>query len=217
MRYAVVAAVLLVTAAAVAVAVARGGPSPEPGEPAAGPATGASSPAASTSTRAELDLSDLPIARAPFCPLVDDDEVSEALDADIDGTDSYEPGDTVRVAPGVRDVAHEYSCSFEGSGAEARVWVFAAPVSTPRARGLVRELRGEQGCEAAPTGTTYGTPGLTRVCTGDGEVGASLRGLFGDTWVTCEVTDRGGPGDVEAVESRAEQWCVHVATTLGAR
>jgi len=35
--------------------------------------------------------------------------------------------------------------------------------------------------------------------------------------VTCEVTDRGGPGDVEAVESRAEQWCVHVATTLGAR
>ena len=172
MRYAVVAAVLLVTAAVVAVAVARGGPSPEPGEPAAGPATGASSPAASTSTRAELDLSDLPIARAPFCPLVDDDEVSEALDADIDGTDSYEQRrHRSGSPPGCATSSHEYSCSFEGSGAEARVWVFAARCRRPRARGLVRELRGEHAaaCRRRP-GTTYGTPGLTRVCTGSGAV-----------------------------------------------
>jgi hypothetical protein len=217
MRYAVVAAVLLVTAAVVAVAVVRGGPTPTPAEPAAGPATGAASPDPSGSTAAEIDVSDLPIARAPFCPLVDDDEVSDALDGDIDGTDSYEPGDTVRVAPGVRDVAHEHSCSFEGSGAEARVWVFAAPVSTAQARGLVRDLRGEQGCKATPTGTTYGTPGLTRVCTGGGEVEASLRGLFGDTWLSCQVTDQGDAVDARAVESRAGRWCVHVATTLGAR
>jgi len=44
----------------------------------------------------------------------------------------------------------------------------------------------------------------------------TLRGLFGDAWMSCELAV---PGRAPASETqrRGEQWCLRVATTLGAR
>jgi hypothetical protein len=59
---------------------------------------------------------------------------------------------------------------------------------------------------------------------GAGDVGAvtvraRLAGLFGDTWVGCQVaqpSDR-PQGDRAAVAQRAQQWCTEVVTAMSAR
>jgi hypothetical protein len=217
---AAVTAAVAVLAGAVATVVLLDEPTGE-----ADPTLASQAPSASPVTGAEpveLDVSRLPIPRAPFCGDLDAAEVGRALDGDIEDASAYGTGDTVRVAPGVRDVAHEYGCRFSGPDAEARVWVFAAPVTRAEARRLVREARAVDGCREIRTGTAYGRPGVTRLCrdgegSGDGdenEVEVGARGLFGDAWLSCQVTatDRA----VE-VTRRAERWCVHVATELAAR
>jgi hypothetical protein len=42
----------------------------------------------------------------------------------------------------------------------------------------------------------------------------TLRGLFGSAWLSCQLTSA---DPASQVEQRATQWCVTVATTLGAR
>jgi hypothetical protein len=43
------------------------------------------------------------------------------------------------------------------------------------------------------------------------------RGLFGDAWLSCQLSAP-GPGTTDAVTvRRAQEWCVRLATTLGAR
>jgi hypothetical protein len=163
---------------------------------------------------ADLDLSNVPLPRSPFCALVDDEEVGVALGSRARDSEAYGVGDRVELADGVRDVSDEYSCTWTGAGgAEARAWVFAPAVSPRQARAWAADAREQDGCEDLAGRTTYGRPGLTRVCADAGTVTASLRGLFGDAWLTCEVSDRAAADDVRA---RAEQWCVHVATTIGA-
>lgn len=169
-----------------------------------------------TGTRAPLDLSKLPIARALPCEAVDDPALTTALDAQPTGSTSYVSGDRVELAPGVTDTAHEDLCGFEAPDAQARVWVFAAPVSTPQARRIVRDVRASPRCSFPADATGFGTPGLTSVCTRGGTVTATLRGLFGDAWLSCELAVS-GPAGADAVRDRADRWCVHVATTLGAR
>lgn len=164
-----------------------------------------------------LDLSNLPLPRSPFCALVDDDRVPVALGAPVEEADAYGVGDEVELPGGGRDVSDEFGCTWTGSGAEARAWVFSPAVSKRQARAWAADAREQDGCDYLPDRTTYGRPGLTRVCTDDGTVTASLRGLFGDAWLTCEVSDdEAGPAGEDDVRSRAEQWCVHVATTVGA-
>lgn len=202
-------ALLALTAGAVAVGLLVAGAPEDPARRADAPDPTASAPA-----KVELDVSRLPIPREPFCADLDDPEVPLALAAPVDDGSSWESGDTVLLAPGLRDVAHEFGCRFVGADAEARVWVFAAPVSVAEARRLVREARSADGCRVLRSGTAYGRPGLTRACSDGGEVEVSARGLFGDTWLTCQLTDGADRGEVTR---RAERWCVHVATTLGAR
>ncbi len=210
-------ALVAVTGAAVTTAALLFGPSA--GEPPAensGP-----SPSPGTSKR-PLDLSNLPVARSLACESLHDRELVDALGDEVVDRVDYTSGDTIEIAPGVTDVAHEDGCIYSAVGAEARVWVFAAPVGTPEARRLVREARGVRGCTFPGDGTGFGTPGLTSVCRVrplEGEpaaVAATLRGLFGDAWLSCQIS---GPSseDPDAVRQRADQWCVHVATTLGAR
>jgi hypothetical protein len=169
-----------------------------------------------TPTRAPLDLSNLPVTRTLTCDAVDDAALATALDGAPTGATSYVSGDRAEVAPGVTDTAHEDLCGFESPRAEARVWVFAAPVSTPQARRLVRGVRSTPRCTFPADDTGFGTPGLTSVCTRGETVVATLRGLFGDAWLSCELSVSGRPGP-DAVRARADRWCVHVATTLGAR
>ncbi|MGZ8743365.1 MAG: hypothetical protein ACXWXO_10630 [Nocardioides sp.] len=179
------------------------------------------SPSPSASQR-PLDLSNLPMARSLACETLDDEELVAALGAEVVDRDDYTSGDTVEIAPGVTDIAHEDGCVFTAGGAEARVWVFAAPMGTPEARRLVTETRGVRGCTFPRDGTGFGTPGLTSVCPvrpRDGEpeaVAATLRGLFGDAWLSCQLSGPSSDGR-DSVWQRADRWCVHVATTLGAR
>jgi hypothetical protein len=68
-----------------------------------------------------------------------------------------------------------------------------------------------------PAAPTFGTPSAATVCRErkPARTTVTLRGLFGDAWLSCELRT---PGDVvgQAVQ-RNEQFCVRVATTLGAR
>ncbi len=192
--------------------------SPEPPEP-----SGASSVGPSD---AHLDLSGLPVPRVPFCDVLAEDDVAQALDGRVAGTDHYANGDEVEVSPGYVDVSHEYGCVFEAAdGTSAKVWVFARPVTRGEARSLVRRARRGRDC-AFPESIGFGSPGLTSVCEvpgADPDVGplvrARLEGLFGDSWVGCEVAEpleaagtRTGPR--ADVVQRADQWCTEVVTTV---
>lgn len=180
-----------------------------------------------THTDSKLDLSRLPIPRAEICDLLSDDGVSEALGGKLADTHHYGNGDEVEVRPGLVDVSHEYGCVFEGKdGAAARVWVFARPVARSEARTLVRRARRGRDC-AFPKPVGFGSPGLNSVCelpTRTEEqpsttVRARLEGLFGDTWVGCEVSEplEGATGARADVLQRAVSWCTEVVTTVGAR
>jgi len=178
---------------------------------------------------ARLDLSGLPVPRTDFCDVLDEDEIAEALDAAVTDTAHYGNGDEVEVRPGLVDVSHEYGCVFEGGpGVSARTWVFARPVAREEARMLVRRARRGRDC-AFPDAVGFGSPGLTSVCEvpAPGQsaprVRARLEGLFGESWLACEVSEpledspESGRGPRADVVQRAEQWCINVVTTVGAR
>jgi hypothetical protein len=210
-RMVLVAMAVLVTAGVVYVGL--GSRDPHPQRSAGGPtATRTPSPTPLSS----LDLSALPIERAPFCDRLDQGDVEDALGAPVSGTRHYENGQRAALAPGVRDVSHEFDCTYDAAtGAQARVWVFAAPVTPAVAGSVVRDARREKGCSVLRRAPTYGTPSVGTLCRTTGPVGVAvtLRGLFGDAWLSCRLAT---PGDTGAAQ-RAEQWCVRVATTLGAR
>jgi hypothetical protein len=168
---------------------------------------------------ASLDLSGLPIDRADFCSRLDQGDVEDALGGAVTDTTHYGSGDRVAMAPGVVDVSHEYDCTYDAAdGTQARAWVFAEPVTTSVGRGIVREARAEQGCRPLERAPTFGTPSVGTLCrVARPEARAvTLRGLFGDAWLSCRLSTP-GPDDALGTVQRAEQWCVRVATTLGAR
>lgn len=175
--------------------------------------------AAPSSSAAPLDVSRLPIPRSLDCDHIDDDTLVSALGGPVAERVSYDNGDRTELGPGYTDVAHEAGCVFDSGDTQARVWVFAAPVSTPDARGLVREGRRAPGCTTPDDDTAFGTPHLTTVCQQrrpEDALVTTMRGLFGDTWLSCELTVEGAEGRA-AVHARTDRWCIHVATTLGAR
>jgi hypothetical protein len=209
---------LLVIGAAIAVTgavVARGlaDDPPRSGGPRAAP-TGAATPLQ------DLDLSGLPIARAPFCDRIDDRSVTAALGEPASAAQEYANGQRARITTGLRDVAHEYGCSYRAAnGADLRAWIFAAPVRPHTARRLIGPLARGPGCRRPAGAPVFGSPGVTLSCTSKrpATTTVSLRGLFTDTWLSCELTVPGAGEPVPATNRRGVRWCVHVATTLGAR
>jgi len=180
-----------------------------------------------SSAEADLDLSRLPVPRRAFCDILPRKDVTAALDAPVVKTAHYDNGEEFEVRPGYRDVSHEYGCVFEGDdGAVARAWVFARPVRTHEARMLVRRERRGRDC-AFPDTVRFGRPHLASVCEVPGADGpdravrARLEGLFGDSWLACEVSEplerssatRGPRADVMR---RAADWCTGVVTAVGA-
>jgi hypothetical protein len=214
-----VLAVVAVLGLLVTVAALRLWPAEQGAEPTASSRQSSGSPAPEAATR--LDVSNLPIGRTLDCGALDDEAVVTALGAPVTDREAYATGDRVEVAPGVTDVVHEDGCVFSSGDVEAAVWVFTAPVGTPHARSLVREARREERCTFPQDTTRFGRPGLAGVCrvrTPDRApaVAATYRGLFGSTWLSCRLTAPGGSRP-EIVQRHADRWCVHVATTLGAR
>lgn len=158
--------------------------------------------------------SDLALAREPFCDRLDDSAVPTALGAQVGTRRHYASGDPVELQGGAVDISHEYGCVFGAGDAEARAWVFAAPVSTPEARRLVREARGDATCSFPGGGPGFGSPGLASVCVEDGAVEVTHRGLLGDAWLTCRLTLPGA--EPASARVRADRWCAHVVATLTA-
>lgn len=165
----------------------------------------------------EFDTTELVAQRAAFCDAVPDEAVAEALAGEAVATAAYGNGDRVKVAGTVRDVAHEFSCAWRGAdGTVARAWVFVPPVTPAAADSLIGEARQRDGCKAVAGAPAYGVPSLALVCKDGGARLRSYRGLFGDAWLTCQLST---PATVAATaqQDRASRWCVSIATAATVR
>ncbi len=183
-------------------------------------------PSPPTSPAEKVDLTGLDIPRSSFCDLLDQNAVEDALEGRVRKTAHYDSGDEVEITPGYVDLSHEYNCAFAGrSPAVARAWVFASPVTPSRAEDLARDARSDERCTFPRRGLRFGTPTVTAVCR-QKEPQPALRvrmqGLFGDAWLSCELTaprtdNRSVARQAREVRQRAEQWCYELAATIGAR
>lgn len=201
----VVAAVTAVVLGSALIAGCGGDDDPAPAPATAGPPI------------SELTTSELNLVRVDFCDLVPKAAVRRALAGAARSASSWGNGDPVP-GGGPGDVGHEVGCAWKGAGGRtARAWVFARPVSPAFAGSLVRAGAEQERCRAVK-GPAFGKPALTQVCTVPEKNVTGLvtrfrhAGLFGDTWLTCEVT--GPAAKRDDVRSRAGSWCVGVATTL---
>jgi len=173
-----------------------------------------SAPTARPTPIAKLDVGSVSLARAEFCDRVPDSAVRRALGGAAESDDSWANGDPVATDEGSGDVGHEIGCAWTGAGgAAARAWVFARPVDATLSRELARAAGHREGCTAEPT-SVFGRPARLQRCTLAGGVVRERRArLFGDTWLTCEVS---APGTVPAPEhrTRLDGWCAQVVAAL---
>jgi hypothetical protein len=175
----------------------------------------ATRPTAPPSTAAPVDLTTLRVQRAAFCDRLEDTGVGRAMQAPVTGSDQYGSGQRVRLAPGVTDVSHEFGCTYRAAtGARARVWVFAEPVSGREAARIGRDVRRERGCRAFEARPAFGPSPAGTVCRAAGGWQVTVRGLFGDAWLSCQVSAPASQSRAEVVR-RGSRWCVRVATALG--
>ena len=152
------------------------------------------------------------VSRATFCSRIADEAVTAAI-GELASTRHYGNGERARVTSAVRDVAHEYNCTFVGStGDVARAWVFVPRVTRSQARALVAGVRRRAGCQLQD-GYSFGSPGTGSLCETRGRREAAYRGLFVDAWLTCSVTDGGRKKlSDKALLKKAGDWCVQAAT-----
>ncbi|MGD9961101.1 hypothetical protein [Nocardioides sp.] len=172
----------------------------------------AGTPTPSATPLAGFDTASVVVARDDFCSLVPELAVEQTLGGPFASTTDYVNGERAPITPKVRDVAHEYSCTWVAEdGTTARAWVFAPPVTPKAARGLVRDLRDQRRCDT-PDAPDFGTPSVATVCTSDTGLEAAFHGLFVDAWLSCSLT--GAPGTGSALLDRTGQWCVQVAQSI---
>jgi len=146
---------------------------------------------------ASVDTTTMAVRRAAFCSALPDATAAAALGAAVDDTTAWQPGDRVQLGQ-VDDVADEYGCSWAtATGATARAWVFAPPVTPERATALARAR--PAGCRPLGSMPAFGTPTSALTC---GQA-TLVRGLFGDAWLSCELAGH----DVDLVG----RWCLAVA------
>lgn len=169
------------------------------------------SPDFSTTPLESFDTTTLTVPRAGFCDDVDPRQVEAALGGEPAEAAAYDNGDEVALSDGVTDVVHEFGCSWSGDdGAEARAWVFAPPVGQEQADRLVRAAERTKDCQASAT-PAYGAPSVGLLCRDEAGGRASYRGLFGDAWLACEVSNRDPAVSGAELLRRTGSWCVGVA------
>lgn len=159
-----------------------------------------------------LDVPSVRLARAEFCDQVPEASVRRALGAAPDSDRSWGNGDPVPDGA-TGDLAHEIGCSWSADdGSAASAWVFARPVTAAFAGTLVRTATRRRGCTTEQT-SVFGSPALLQTCAASGAERLRRAGLFGDAWLTCEVTV---PGGVPAAErrQRLDDWCATAVATL---
>ncbi len=195
---------LLATVVAVAVGVWVTGPDDAP--PSATPA--AAPPSAATVS--SLDTGALLVARTDFCTAVPEDAVADAVADQATEVRAYGNGRRARIVGSLRDVAHEFSCAWTAAdGTVARAWVFAPPVTSERAATLVASAESDSGCRPLADAPSYGVPSVALTCTQGDTRRQSFRGLFGDAWLTCQLTVP-GTVPVTALTERTGRWCAAV-------
>jgi hypothetical protein len=170
-------------------------------------------PAATTTptptSLAQLKPGRMDLVRVAFCDLVPAAAVKAAV-GPASTPQQWANGERPPGA-GAGDVGHELGCAWTAGRRSARAWMFARPVSAAFGREVVARARTAKACTAAAA-ATFGKPGVTQTCTLPGRV-VRVRhaGLFGDTWLTCEVA---GPEPARALSRRADAWCTAVATSV---
>jgi hypothetical protein len=172
------------------------------------PTRPATVPTASSTPLASIRTTEVAVARAGFCDRVAPARAADALGAEVESSTSYSNGEPTRLAPGVRDVAHEFGCTWTAAnGAIARAWVFAPPVTRARARDL-RDAEVRSPCAAAQ-GPRFGAPSVAvRCATGEGTEQGYF-GLFGDAWLSCTLTLPARDDSTDQPE-RTSRWCAAV-------
>jgi hypothetical protein len=166
-------------------------------------------PSPTTTPLAEVDLTGVVASRTEFCDALDPDSVATALGGEPETTESYSSGQQAEMAPGLDDVAHEFSCSFVRGSNMARAWLFAQPATAKEARGWIQERIADKACRTAGE-LGFGDPGLVQLCDDPSQRRVTAVGLFGDGYLTCKVT---GPpkSDEDDLLERAQRWCAEVA------
>lgn len=164
---------------------------------------------------ADLDTTRMQVPRIEFCELVPSAAVREALSGEPASAAAYGNGDEVPLPRVGKDVVNEIGCSWTGeTGLTARAWVFARPVDTAFAGTVIAADRRSSGCRTVP-GPAFGRPSSTQVCRrDDGTERVRHSGLFGQTWLSCEVATPGGSPSVEPPRARADRWCVEVLSAI---
>ena len=169
---------------------------------------GGTQPHAQPTPITEFDATGATLTRGEFCDRIPEASVTAAV-GEVASTDHYGNGDRDRITGGVRDVAHEFSCTFTGdSGAQARAWVFVPRATRAQAKEYVAAAKDEKGCRPVD-GHGFGSPGTGLVCTTPDGTEASYRGLFTDAWFSCSLTAK--DLDEPTLLDQAGQWCVAAA------
>jgi hypothetical protein len=159
----------------------------------------------------QLNTAQMELHRIPFCDLVPRQAVADALGGRATDRSSWRNGDTTSLVGGSGDRAQELGCRFSAGSSAAAAWVFASPVEPSFARQVVRDSSRQRSCRDEP-GATFGQPSELQTCRlPGGIVRVRHAGLFGQTWLTCQVS---AAAPDQQVTRRADAWCVQVANTL---
>lgn len=162
---------------------------------------------------ARLNTSAMALPRIDFCTLVPSPAVRHALGRARADLTQWGDGDPTEVQGEGRQVVAEHGCAWSAGSAVARAWTYAPPVTRSLANAVIAESTAQeqrQRCRDVD-GPPFGRPSLTQVCSEGALRRVRHAGLFGDTWLTCEVSDDAATG---AVRKRAAAWCVDVVNTL---
>ena len=162
---------------------------------------------------ASLNTVEMELPRIEFCQLVSDSAVEDAVGGKPASDSSYGNGEELEVTGVGKDVVHEIGCSWTGEdGTNARAWVFARPVNPEFAGSVIASGKKTKGCSPI-TGPPYGKPAASQACRlPDGTQRLRHAGLFGQTWLTCDLT--AGEVDQAALRERTDDWCSEVANAL---
>jgi hypothetical protein len=160
---------------------------------------------------AQLNTAVMTVHRIPFCDLLPRQAVTDALGQKAADHEAWRYGDASRFVGGPGDRAQEFGCRYSAGGAVAEAWVFASPVDSSLARQVIRDTVQQSGCREL-TAASFGTPSVDQLChRNGGMVRVRHAGLFGQSWLTCQLS---APLAEATVERRADAWCVQVANSL---
>lgn len=157
----------------------------------------------------KLDTASTIIPRKAFCEKVPMKAVEAALTAPVDNAKEWTNGSQGTTG----DVAQEFGCEWKSAdGFAARAWVYARPVTKQYAGEVIAKTSTKALCRS-PRPPKFGVPSQVQVCQlGGGVLRVRHAGLFGDAFLTCELSEP--TADFRRLRLRTGEWCVDVVKAL---